>query len=319
MLLSKSLPLETFAVHPMNAAVINAVAIKVASKRSEFSAFRKRPCRPEFDVGPFAIEEFVEHRFPKFPSRAAGLEFAPPTHRAFADAHERPQRSARRLRSCVRRVERPALGSAGVRGRETPASARSAPRFSARAVRRRQPRWPPTARCRTRLAPSSHSASMGFRRLAPSSWNWPSAEAWKDRHGWLAGATTWSSRYQITGRRRCRGIWVLGGWASRRGLGSGSWVRRTILHGWKRERGGLRFAMPELPEVETTRRQIGKIMVGRRIEAVETTRPRLLLPHVTRRASPRTSGQAGRSFGSCGEIPGSPPSTMDHVSCCTWA
>ena len=31
--------------------------------------------------------------------------------------------------------------------------------------------------------------------------------------------------------------------------------------------------MPELPEVETTRRQIQKIMVGRRIEAVETTRP----------------------------------------------
>ena len=31
--------------------------------------------------------------------------------------------------------------------------------------------------------------------------------------------------------------------------------------------------MPELPEVETTRRQIGMIMVGRQIEAVETTCP----------------------------------------------
>lgn len=31
--------------------------------------------------------------------------------------------------------------------------------------------------------------------------------------------------------------------------------------------------MPELPEVETTRRQIEKIMVGRRIERVETTAP----------------------------------------------
>src|SRR6185503_14199678 len=52
-------------------------------------------------------------------------------------------------------------------------------------------------------------------------------------------------------------------------------------------RGRTAFRMPELPEVEVTRRSIAPALVGRTILRVETTKPSyffLTPPHVLRRA-----------------------------------
>jgi formamidopyrimidine-DNA glycosylase len=53
-----------------------------------------------------------------------------------------------------------------------------------------------------------------------------------------------------------------------------NWSPLRIDGGWTRSKpldGDDSETMPELPEVETTRRQIAPILVGRRIERVETT------------------------------------------------
>jgi len=68
----------------------------------------------------------------------------------------------------------------------------------------------------------------------------------------MTGAAAWCARYQIA----CRYGSIETRWRSPR---NPSPDREEFI------------AMPELPEVETTRRQIAPILVGRRIERVETT------------------------------------------------
>ena len=59
--------------------------------------------------------------------------------------------------------------------------------------------------------------------------------------------------------------------------------------------------MPELPEVETTRRQIAPILIGRRIEKVETTADHYFFLTPPRELRRRLEGKRVESFDRVGK------------------
>ena len=64
--------------------------------------------------------------------------------------------------------------------------------------------------------------------------------------------------------------------------------------------------MPELPEVETVRRRLEPVLVGRRFERVEIDDPRLTRPEDPAEVAAELDGRARRGGRAARQVPGSP-------------